>query len=171
MKTNGYEVKNVKTFVGMEGEGFNASLYKDGVRIAFVMDEATGGPYSYQWDDRKADKVKINDFDLKGDKITYMGTPFQKELVDFMNTLPPIEDEHSDEPMRVDLDIFVGHLVDDFEHTKWLKRQCKKKTLFRLKGDPEDEYKTVTHPFNGKVKEFLEKKYGEQVQEIINERF
>lgn len=44
------QVKNVKSFVGMEGHGFNCSLYIDGKKVAFVIDEANGGEFHYQWD-------------------------------------------------------------------------------------------------------------------------
>lgn len=48
---HGYAVKGVKTFRGNEGYGFNATLYKDGKAIAFVIDDANGGCYSYEWKD------------------------------------------------------------------------------------------------------------------------
>ena len=38
-----YTVKNVKTFTGMEGLGWECSLYKDGKRLGTVLDDAHGG--------------------------------------------------------------------------------------------------------------------------------
>lgn len=171
MNTEGFEVKNVKTFVGMEGEGFNCTLYKDGKRIAFVIDSAQGGEYQFQWVDHKLERVDIKSFDLKGDEITYKGTPLEKVVVDFVNTLPPEDVDFHDETVRVDLDIFVAHLVEQYEEAKQLKGWCRKKTLFVLKGDEGGHYRTVTAPYGEKVKDFITEKYGDQVEEIINERF
>ena len=38
------QIKHMKTCIGREGYGFNASLYVDGKKIAFIMDDANGGP-------------------------------------------------------------------------------------------------------------------------------
>lgn len=37
-----YEVKNVETFMGTEGYGFNCNLYQDGKKIAEDVDTAIG---------------------------------------------------------------------------------------------------------------------------------
>jgi len=44
-----YSVKGIKTFVGMEGHGYNATLYRDGRPVAFAIDDASGGPLSVEW--------------------------------------------------------------------------------------------------------------------------
>lgn len=49
-----YTVKNVKTFQGMEGKGFNATLYHKNKPIAFVIDDASGGALLIQWKDNSA---------------------------------------------------------------------------------------------------------------------
>jgi hypothetical protein len=38
-----YSVKNVKQFRGMEGYGFNATLYKGSIKIADFIDSGDGG--------------------------------------------------------------------------------------------------------------------------------
>jgi hypothetical protein len=53
-KNGGYEVKNVKSFKGHDGLGFNASLYRDGTKVAFVTDLASGGDIDFNWEDSKA---------------------------------------------------------------------------------------------------------------------
>jgi hypothetical protein len=40
-------VKNVKTFTGREGIGFNCDLYLDGKQIAQVLNDAGGGMFYY----------------------------------------------------------------------------------------------------------------------------
>ena len=42
-----YSVKGVKTFRGMEGTGWECSLYKDGKKIGTVLDDAHGGPLMF----------------------------------------------------------------------------------------------------------------------------
>jgi hypothetical protein len=44
-----YSVRNVKTFTGMEGPGFNATLCRDGKPVAMVIDDASGGCFDFQW--------------------------------------------------------------------------------------------------------------------------
>ena len=51
-----YSVKGVKNFIGEDGRGFNASLYRDGKKIALVSDMADGGPIRFDWDDYKSDE-------------------------------------------------------------------------------------------------------------------
>jgi hypothetical protein len=59
-----YTVKNVKSFLGQEGPGFNATLYKDGVSVAAIIDDASGGPVIFQWHN-KADG-QFTDVELEG---------------------------------------------------------------------------------------------------------
>lgn len=56
-----YTVKNVKTFRGHDGNGFNATLYENGKRVALVDDDGWGGGYNYQWLDPSAEQ-RLNDF-------------------------------------------------------------------------------------------------------------
>ena len=46
---NLYTVKAIKTFIGMEGHGFNADLYLNNNKIAFVYDDASGGEINFQF--------------------------------------------------------------------------------------------------------------------------
>jgi quinol monooxygenase YgiN len=58
-----YTVKNVKSFRGNEGYGFNATLYRGDKRVALVMDDANGGCYSYEWyGDASARKAEADMF-------------------------------------------------------------------------------------------------------------
>ena len=60
MKT---ELKNLKFFRGMEGQGFNADLWINGVKCIFIIDEGNGGCFNYQpytYNNPKADVVKAN---------------------------------------------------------------------------------------------------------------
>lgn len=47
------ELKNVKTFRGMEGYGLNATVYVNGIKCCFVIDEGNGGCFRYEVFDKK----------------------------------------------------------------------------------------------------------------------
>lgn len=76
-----YEVKNVKTFRGMEGQGFNATLYRDGKRVAFVIDEGCGGCLLFEWEQGHGNVAQRGD-----------GTDEAKVLRDYAATLPAVTD-------------------------------------------------------------------------------
>ncbi|GEM_PF-3436546 len=109
-----YSVRNVKTFRGMEGEGFNATLYRDGHRIAFVIDDATGGDMHIQWADARSRGAE------------------EKRLLEFLKTLP--KERWEDTEYDVTPDIFLDALVGQAQAEKRLKRLFEKETLFRLKS-------------------------------------
>ena len=68
-------------------------------------------------------------------------------------------------------DAFIGIMVDDHLNTKRLKRMCKSKTVFTLKSSVEGDCYTIKHPYDERVKDHLNNKYGDDLVEIINERF
>lgn len=146
-----YEVKNVKLFEGMEGYGFNCSLYCDGKRVAKVIDDASGGEIMFYFD-------KDED---------------EKKLFEFVKTLPkiPFKFSKSDkEFMDVNRDMFVAGLVDTFEKRRKLRRYCKDAVLFRIKGDDEDAYRTIPLGKGGTLLPplvHLRNKYPTQIQEVI----
>jgi len=148
MNTLDYNVKGVKSFRGMEGYGFNATLYRGKIKIAFVIDEANGGCYHYDWFNRAEDKI----------------------LRDHCESLP--KEVVYDMEIAVDSDMLVGALVDKYENDKRFSRLCKKSTLFRLKGDPDDGYQVYKNtPYNEFMKKFLIDKYGDTLEEILNEKY
>ena len=44
-----FKIKNFKSFRGMEGIGFNATLFVDGQKACEIDDAAQGGEYDYNW--------------------------------------------------------------------------------------------------------------------------
>ncbi len=142
-----YTVTKVRSFRGRDGYGFNTDLMKDGIKIAFVIDEGCGGCLHYEWADLM-EKDALNKH---------------------IKTLPKVKSPCGE--MTVDIDLFVSRLVDVYEAEKKLKRLCKTKTLFRLKTDNEGTYRVIARRFDAAVKEFLLKKYGDNLGEIANERW
>lgn len=146
-----YTVKNVKSFQGREGNGYECSLYKDGKKIGTVTDTASGGMTDFYLD--------------KG----------EKEILDaHCLTLPKWGSEFGDgeDKYDTDCDIFIGNIVSEFEQTRDMKRKCNKKTLFTLHTDKKKGmFWSMNSLYTPKIKAYLEDKYGKKLKEIINERF
>lgn len=135
-----YTVKGVKTFVGMEGHGYNASLYRDGKLVAFVIDDASGGPLQVEWKDHAAERLTVQTKDYKGSPWTVKMTPEEKMLHDHVSTMPPRTCEWTDSEtgkpavMTVTSDIFIEDLVNDALLLKDVARMTKGKVAF-IKAD------------------------------------
>ena len=145
-----YEVKNVKSFEGMEGYGFNCSLYKDGKRIGTVLDDANGGSYYYMLD--KGEEEALRDYCKALPMVTY----------DF---------EDTGELHHVFDDSFISDLVEEYENNARIKRLCRTKTLYSLKTDEEGTFWTIKAKYSERVRDHLTAKHGDNLTEIINERF
>lgn len=107
MQKPNLEVKGIVSFRGMEGQGFNATLFVDGVKTAFVIDEANGGDYIYE----VANKQK---FEL---------------LKEYIKTLPKWKSEELHMELDTDMDMVIGDLVEEQEARSKLARQMTKKIL------------------------------------------
>lgn len=72
----------------------------------------------------------------------------------------------------VNADIFMDDLVNGEQNRRVLKRYCSKKTLFRLKGDDlNGGWRTLSIPYDARAQAYLDKKYGNKVEEIANKLF
>ena len=147
---NPYTVKGVKSFMGREGHGYECSVYKDGKRLGTVTDVANGGGM-----------LQMN---LKTRED-------EAELEAYCKALPKLSYMHEDKEHFYDNDpcIFIGGLVDKFEQMKTYKRWCKKQTVFRIDGDKEGSFRTISAVFTDKVKAHLVKKYPDNGLYIVNE--
>jgi hypothetical protein len=96
-----YSIKNLKTFRGMEGQGFNLTLYRDGIKVATVDDDANGGCFHFHWFDRNEESI----------------------LKKHCESLPNCG------PFEI-MDAFVDELVNDALLSKKMLSSLKKKTLF-----------------------------------------
>jgi len=101
--------RNVKLFLGSEGEGFNADIMVDGKKIAFARDAANGGPV---------------DFDMNADVHTDQYREFKNifdEIASELTTLPKIKISNLP-PLNWDWDLLACQLVEEYEHSKNLKK-------------------------------------------------
>ena len=165
-----YEVKNVKGFMGSDCPGYNATLYRDGKKVALVINDGSGGQETVHWYDVEAPRVDFATNNYKGDSGVMRCTPEQAMLMEHLKGKKVAQDEVMGEP-EMSLGMFLAGLVDDFENNKRFKKMCKSKTLYRVKGDKQDVYRVCHYSFNRAVKSALEMKFGDQLEVIFNEKF
>jgi hypothetical protein len=139
-----YSVRNIKMFNGMEGRGFSATLCRGGRAIASVLDEALGADFRWDW---------------KSDTEAAV-------LTELCAQAPPENFEGM--TIALDMDMLVSRLVDVYENKKRLERIAKKKTLFRLKGDAPDEWRTL-NIVGPRATQYLATKYGGQLETVYGQ--
>ena len=150
--TDKYEVKGVTTFRGREGYGFNANLYRNGTKVALVMDQCNGGEFIFEWVDGSSKKeAAFLDEHISGKTYVFEG-----------------------EKSEYNPDIFVSELVEEYEKQKEerrIKRLLKTKTVYIIRNAEtgEEVSWSLKAPFCEKVKLHLEKKYGDSLVRIVNE--
>jgi hypothetical protein len=131
-----------------ETNAFNADVYIDGKKAATAENNGKGGETI----------------------IHFLNPEVRKQVTEYCNTLPP---DTGNIPQTIDyiIDNLLVQYLQEKETTKQYKRWCKRETCFRLKGDKEHNYRIITNPYSPEVKQFLVKKYGDQIEEILNEKF
>jgi hypothetical protein len=153
-----YSLKKVRTFKGVEGGGFNADLHRNGKKVAEIIEDASGGPKSYEWGDRQAERVPLR----PSDPNSFMVTPLEREFFMHVESLPPYKCPFSGKMERMSNDVFIGMLLSVAECRKLLK----KKTVFR--ASPGDGWAYFARPYNKEIADFIRTKYGQTVT-ILNE--
>ncbi len=145
------DLKNVKVsqFASHETACFQATLYIDGKRAATVDNSGQGGPNFYHFDDRALERA----FHAYCEGLPPRPSPFE----DFPYSLP------------MNADMLVGEIMERLEIEKQYRQWCKKATVFRLKDDKPDVWRTIKGPFSPKARDFIVSKYGDRLAEILNE--
>ena len=138
------ELKRLKIAQSLSEEtlAFTADIYLDGKKVGDVSNRGNGGCNLYYWNDKEAEK-KITDFAVKTE------TEFNFEQVDTL----------------------LSKMIDNMEIAKKERRACKTKTAFRVKGQDKSVFYTINVPYSPLVKSQLEKKYGAELTEILNEKY
>ena len=141
------EVKNIKTFRGMEGMGFNCTLYIDGRKAGMVIDDARGGSYHYE---------------ISGDDY--------KNLRDYAKSLPHLPCEWKTGVLfEQDLDSIIGKLVDNFENDKRMKRFCKTSLVYSLKTDKPGQFWKQSGGYSPEKAQKIRAEFGDNLLCIYNE--
>lgn len=93
-----YEVRNVRGFMGEYCPGYNATLYRDGVKVAEVINSGNGGEETVHWEDAGRPKmvdgkivmvgqeprVEVQTTNYKGEPMTMRCTPEEAKLMEFL---------------------------------------------------------------------------------------
>lgn len=126
-------IKGVTTFIGREGHGFNATLYMNGVKVAFVFDDASGGCIDYQWASPSA----------------------QLGVEKYVETLPPtpcpLDAEAWEKTLypggfrKVTLDDVMDDLINNHAYQKQLARHKKTCVCFTTGESKPRTYFTIKH--------------------------
>ena len=160
-KRTDYTVKNVKTFDSHDGGGYNCTLYRENKKIATAHDGGYGGGVELHWLDRDTGK-KENGLPVLQPSIESI------RFYDMIKDLEPVQ--YHEEPLSYNDNMFVGELVNEYELNKQYKRWCRKQTVFRVKGDPEGEFRTLNASYIDRTVDFIKAKYGETLDYILNEK-
>lgn len=130
-----YTVSAIKTTRGHEGHGFNANLLCDGKKVAFVFDDASGGPVAYEWADHKCEATVTCRTD-DGELHAYKGTPEEAKFQAFILTLPkmPADEKNGCPEMFTNNDIYVSDLVNAVFDLKKVVADLKKSVTVKA-GD------------------------------------
>lgn len=145
-----FQIKNLKTFSGLEGLGVSAVLYENGKKVSNIIDDANGGSLRI-CDVRFEDKLNV-ELDMKVGK--FIDESFGK----------PIE-------LSYDAEILINELINASLFDKDIKPKCKTKTLFVTKNCEENSYIMISSPYTEQIREYLKTKYGSDLVEILNERY
>ena len=148
-----FELKKYHKNMGHEGEGFACELWMDGALAAHVIDEGSGGSPLYQWADREMARKVLDHVKTLPEKVY----PAAHGMVEFSRP--------------ADQESFIWDLVEAYLDDKRVRRAAKTKLLFKLKSDAGTDvaYRTLKAPYSEQAAEFVRKKYGDDLLEIINE--
>ena len=155
-----WEVKGVKSFMGLDFAGYNASLYRNGKKVAFVIDEGCGGEPNFDWTSPE-DQEAFADYARSVEDLSeFTGSD------GYGATLPDPERYYR----QMAVEFRISAMVEDYEEEQRLRRKCKTKTYFRVKGDPEDVYRCYKHKYDDRMKLHLLAKHPDII-EVLNERY
>jgi len=123
-----YTVDRVKFFNGMEGQGWNARLLRDGRPVCEAIDDASGGPVMFHWLDAKAPAVDVTVKNYMGELHTYRGTPEEALLAAHCLAMPdsPVPGLTDGTTVSMSMDIFVDELVSRVDLEKRVKALVKR---------------------------------------------
>ena len=158
------DIKSYKTCAGRDGVAFSYTLILDGVKAAEVTNEGCGGCNLYRWSDQAGGRSKMKDALLAHCRVAVV------PIVASWGMACSVDEMHESQI----LDIVLEEVVGKIEEEKKLKKLCKTKVAFRIKGDPEGTWRTFKADWAAQkiALEFsLKKEFGAKLEEIANVRF
>lgn len=137
-----FAFKGYKSFKGMEGGGYNATLMVDGVAAAEIIEEGCGGSPIVRW------------------ARTPAGVEAEKKVQEYLARVEPIM--CYGHPSKANIELLLGYL----DETRNLEKDCQKKVLFER---ADGHLLSVKGPFDTSVKARIEKDFPGAI--ILNELF
>ncbi|WP_454875186.1 hypothetical protein [Paraburkholderia xenovorans] len=128
-----YTISKLKTFDGMQGQGFSLALLRDGKTVAEVINNARGGAFIFRWVDIEA-RATVKTVDYKDEPCEFGGTVEEAMFHAYALTLP--KHKHFDRLSFLTPDMVVEQMVDALQCERRLKRAFKTKIVFIEKGIP-----------------------------------
>jgi hypothetical protein len=148
-----YPVKALKNFPGHDGVIHGGNLYKGNKKIAEIaQDSADAGIINVHIINHDAYEEFIG-------KIKELPHDKYPESIGIEGTITPDEE------------YVLGSLLDISLINKEYKKYCKNATVFTLKSDAPGEFRSIKGKYSEQYKNIIEKKYGDDLKEIVNERF
>lgn len=144
-------LKNIKRFIGHDGQGLNANLYKGKKKICFILDLADGGPMDFQWINQAEEKL-FEDSVKKLGKYEYHGLEFEYKP-----------------------NIFVDIWLNVIFREKQEKKLIKKNMVFKLKSKPKllhsQKFQKHTKAEFISIIFQIQREFGDDLFEIINLKY
>lgn len=134
-KFPGYEVKGLKWFRGMEGEGYNATIYKGGKKLGMVIDEGCGGAPHFEMPRAVVEAIIV---DAKAYDVA-----------------------NGEQPDEMSIETFIGDMICARDIEARLQRAAKKYLVFMLPGDDQGTFRTINRPFSVEMAEKIRAKHPE----------
>lgn len=120
------------------------------------------------------DEKMIGSFTMFGGWLDIEVKVSEPERQLLMTTATAWLDNEDGPPDDIIIAQFLEHLVEVWKDKRDLQRQmkrwCKTKTIFTLKGDEEGAYRTLLTAYNPKAHAQIIRKYGEKVTGIWNKK-
>ena len=122
-------MRGIKSLMGREGQGYQASLIYEGKKVATISDTADGGPIDIYWE-----------IDKKTHSITPRADRAKRHLEELVKSLPPYKWANGS-TMAINEDIFLDDLMVYTERANKLKKDMKKVVtikdgnMYKSKGD------------------------------------
>lgn len=154
-----YAITKIKTFRGNEGFGLNATLTRDGKPIAFILDDANGGPMDFDWADQNHGE-SAEEAMFKGFIAALPPDPEDKE-----STLSP------ETLLGFAMENWVNVEVDRIKNDKRFRKICKTKTMFQIGAAIGGDEFQVVKGVDLATRQWIEKKFKGQKIRILNDEF
>lgn len=110
---------------------------------------------------------------LVATKITIPNDIIRVAVDQHIATIPPIDrTKYNLPPYFQSLRYIVIDLVNDWATLRYDQKQCKRRTLFKLKdATDQNQWMQIEGPYTPAAHAFLVKTYGDNLGEILNARF